>query len=66
MTKGCDIENNIDINENPVQVAKEMCSIFQKVILNSSSKSSTECIPELKKVRRNNINNVINSNFNIT
>ena len=24
MTKGCDIENNIDIKENPVQVAKKV------------------------------------------
>ena len=24
MNKGCDIENNIDIKENPVQVAKKV------------------------------------------
>ena len=33
MYKGCDIENNIDVGENPIEVAKERCSISQKVIL---------------------------------
>ena len=53
MTKGRDIEKNIDIKENPVQVTKERCSISQKLISysNSSSKSNTECIAELKKVK---------------
>ena len=51
MDKGCDIEKNIDIKENPVQVTKEKCSISQKLISNSnsSSKSNTECITEPKK-----------------
>ena len=34
MTKDCDIENNKDIKENLVQVAKERCLISQKVVLN--------------------------------
>ena len=61
MTKGCDIENNIDIKKYPVHVAKERCWISQKVIFNSnsSSKSNTECIAELKKVRINNITVII-------
>ena len=61
MTKDCDIENNIDIKENPVQVAEERCSVSQKLIfnLNSSSKSNAERITELKKVEINNTNNVI-------
>ena len=61
MTKGCDIEKHIDIKENPVQVTKERCSISQKLIskANSLSKSNTEWIAELKKVRINNIKNVI-------
>ena len=61
MTKGCNIDKNIDINENPVQVTKERCSISQKMISNSyrSSKSNTECITKLKKVRINTIKNVI-------
>ena len=67
MTKGCDIEKNIDIKENPVQVTKEKCSISQKLISNpnSSSKSNTECITEPKKVRINNINNVIIATLNV-
>ena len=31
MTKGCDIEKDIDIKKNPVQVTKERCSISQKL-----------------------------------
>ena len=67
MDKGCDIEKNIDIKENPVQVTKEKCSISQKLISNSnsSSKSNTECITEPKKVRINNINNVIIATLNV-
>ena len=67
MTKSCDIERNIDIKENQVQVTKERCSISQKLISNSnsSSKSNTECITELKKVRINNIKNVIIENLNV-
>ena len=67
MTKGCDIEKNIDIKENPVQVTKERSSISQKLISNSnsSSKSNTECITELKKVRLNNIKNVIIATLNV-
>ena len=67
MTKGCDIEKNIDIKENPVQVTKERSSISQKLISNSnsSSKSNTECITELKKVRINNIKNVIIATLNV-
>ena len=51
MTDVCDLENNIDIKENPVQVAKEMCLISSRVIFNwnSSSKSNIECFAELKK-----------------
>ena len=61
MTKGCDTEKNINIKEDPVQVTKERCSISQRLISNlkSSYKSNTERITELKKVRRNNIKNVI-------
>ena len=61
MTKGCDTEKNINIKEDPVQVTKERCSISQRLISNlkSSFKSNTERITELKKVRRNNIKNVI-------
>ena len=49
MTKGSYKENNIDIKENPVQIAKERCSISQKKIINSKSlcKSNTEWITEL-------------------
>ena len=67
MTKSCDIERNIDIKENQVQVTKERCSISQKLISNSnsSSKSNTECITELKKVRINNIKNVIIATLNV-
>ena len=61
MTKSSGIEKNIDIKENHVQVTKERCSNSQKLISNSnsSSKSNTECITELKKVRINNIKNVL-------
>ena len=31
MTKGCDIEKDIDIKKNPVQATKERCSIPQKL-----------------------------------
>ena len=67
MTKSCDIENHIDIKENLVQVAKERCLISQKLIFNpnSSSKWNTKCIREIKKVRINNINNVIIGTLNI-
>ena len=43
MTKGCDIEENIDIKQNSFEVAKEGCSISQKLISssNSLSKSNT-------------------------
>ena len=60
-------EKNIYIKENPVQVTKERCSIAQKLTSNSNSsyKSNTECITELKKVRRNNINNVIIATLNV-
>ena len=60
VTKGCDIENRINVKENPVQVAKERCSISQNVIFNanSSSKFNAECITELKRIRVNIINNV--------
>ena len=46
MNKGCDIENNINIKENPVRVSKERCSISQKLSFNSniSSKSNAERI----------------------
>ena len=65
MTKGCDIEKNIGIKENPVEVTKGRCSISQKLICNSnsSSKSNTECITELEKVKINNIQNVITATF---
>ena len=65
MTKGCDTEKNINIKEDPVQVTKERCSISQRLISNlkSSYKSNTERITELKKVRRNNIKNVIIANL---
>ena len=33
MNKDCDIKNNIDVNENPVQVAKKRRSICQKMFL---------------------------------
>ena len=61
MTKGCDTEKNINIKEDPVQVTKERCSISQRLISNLkiSNKSYTDRITELKKVRRNNIKNVI-------
>ena len=61
MTKGCDTEKNINIKEDPVQVTKERCSISQRLISNSKSsyKSNTQRITELKKVRRNNVKNVI-------
>ena len=61
MTKGCDTEKNINIKEDPVQVTKERCSISQRLISNSKSsyKSNTQRITKLKKVRRNNIKNVI-------
>ena len=67
MTKGCDVEKNTDIKENPVQVTKESCSISQKLISNSnsSSKPNKECITELKKVKINNIKNVIIVTLNI-
>ena len=66
MTKGCDIEKNIDIKENPVQVTKERCFVSRKLISNpnSSSKSNTECITELKKVGINNTKNVIIASLN--
>ena len=56
MTKGCDIEENIDIKEHLVQVSKERCSISQNLIYNSNSliKTNTECTIELKKFRINN------------
>ena len=68
MTKSCDVERNIDITENQVQVTKERCSISQKLVSNSnsSSKSNTECITELKKVRINKIRNVIIATLNVT
>ena len=67
MTKSCDIENNMNIKEYLVQVAKEMFSISQKLIfnLNSSFKSSTLCNAKLKKVTRNNVNIVIIATFNL-
>ena len=67
MTKSCDIERNIDIKENHVQVTKERCSISQNLISNSnsSSKSNTECITELKKVRINNIKHLIIATLNV-
>ena len=67
MTKSCDVERNMDINENQVQVTKERCSIPQKLISNSnsSSKSNTECITELKKVRINNMKDVIIATLNV-
>ena len=51
MYKGCDIENNVDVGENPIEIAKERCSISQKVIFNSdsSSKSNAECTTFSKK-----------------
>ena len=67
MTNDCDIERNIDIKENQVQVTRERCSIFQKLISNSNSlsKSNTECITELKKVRINNVKKVIITTLNV-
>ena len=61
MTKDCDTEKNINIKEDPVQVTKERCSISRRLISNLkiSNKSYTDRITELKKVRRNNIKNVI-------
>ena len=61
MTKDCYIENNIDIQKGPVQVAKERSSISQRLIFNSnsSSKSNKDCMAEVIKIRINNINNVI-------
>ena len=41
MTEGCDVDKNIDIKENPVQVTKERCSIFQNLISNSNSSSKS-------------------------
>ena len=66
MSKDCNIDKNIDINENPVQVPKERCLISQKMISNSyrSSKSNTECITKLKKVRINTMKNVIIGTLN--
>ena len=57
----------INIKENPVQGSKETYSISQKLISksNTSSKSNKEYITELKKVRINNINNVIKATLNI-
>ena len=52
MNKGCDIENNIDIKENPVQVAKKVFGLSNPDF--SFKSSNTECITELKKVRKNN------------
>ena len=68
MTKDRDIEKkNIFIKENPVQVAKERCSISRKLISNSnsSSKSNTECITELKNVRINNIKYAVIAHLNV-
>ena len=67
MAKSCEIERNIDIKENQFQFTKERCSISQKLISNSnnSSKSNTECITEFKKVRTNNIKNVIIATLNV-
>ena len=67
MTMGCDVEKNIDMKENPVKVTKERCFISQKLISNpnSSSKSNTECITELKKVEINNIKNVLIATLNV-
>ena len=67
MTKGSDIENNIDIKDSPVPVIKRKVFDLSKLIFNSnnSSKSNTEQITELKKVRINNINNVILVTLNI-
>ena len=41
MTKGCDIEENIDIKQNSFEVAEEGCSISQKLISNSNSSSKS-------------------------
>ena len=67
MTKSCDIENNINIKKNHVEAAKERCLIFKKVIfdLNRSSKSNTDCITALKKVKINNINSVVIATLNM-
>ena len=61
MIQGCDVENNRDIKEGLVQVAKEQCSISQKLIFNSkrSFKSNTQYITELAKVKISNTSNVI-------
>ena len=68
MIKGCGIVNDIDIKENPAQIAKERCSISQGMINNSesTSKSNTEWTTELKIVRINNIINFIIVSLNIT
>ena len=52
MTKGCDIKENIDIKQKSFYVAKERCAICQKLISNSnsSSKSNTQCIRDVKKL----------------
>ena len=67
MTRGCDTENNIGVKVNHIQVVKERCSISEKLTFNSNStpKSNTECIIDLKKVRTNNINNSIIATLNI-
>ena len=61
------MEKNIDIKKCPVQVTKERCLISQKLIFytNSSPKSNTQCITELKKVRINNIKNIIIATLNV-
>ena len=61
MIQDCDVENNRDIKEGLVQVAKEQCFISQKLIFNSkrSSKSNTQYITELAKVKISNTSNVI-------
>ena len=68
MIKGCSIVNDIDIKENPAQIAKERCSISQGMIINSesTSKSHTEWTTELKIVRINNVINFIIVTLNIT
>ena len=65
MTKSCDIKRNIDIKENQLEVTKERCSISQKLISysNSSSKSKTECIKQLKKSQNKQHKNCYNSNL---
>ena len=63
MTKSYNIEKSIDIKKN--QVTKERCSISQKLISysNSSSKSKTECIKQLKKSQNKQHKNCYNSNL---